>query len=149
MNKKSMNEIDHVTTLFIEKHNISNLASDEDSVLMKKLIIELYTNIMSTSEWWVMTEQRNNEDSETTNIILSIIDQFIISSFHHFIISSIHQFIRTIRTIRYGWSKNNPFCDKNLLMLLNVHKSTVNSEICIHPDKMQSRIQLKISHMLW
>jgi hypothetical protein len=50
MNKKSMNEIAHVTTLFIENHNVSNLASDEDSVLVRKLIIELYTSIMSTSE---------------------------------------------------------------------------------------------------
>jgi hypothetical protein len=45
-----MNEIAQVTTLFIEKLNVSNLASDEDSVLVRKLIIELYTSIMSTSE---------------------------------------------------------------------------------------------------
>jgi hypothetical protein len=50
MNKKSMNEISHVTTLFIEKYNVSNLASDEDSVLVAKLIIELYASIMSISE---------------------------------------------------------------------------------------------------
>jgi hypothetical protein len=51
----------------------SNLASDEDSVLVRKLIIELYTSIMSTSEWWlsnVTSEQRthrNNEHIGTTN----------------------------------------------------------------------------------
>jgi hypothetical protein len=50
MNRKSMNEIAHATRLFIEKHNVSNLTLDEDRVFVSKLIIELYTNIMSTSE---------------------------------------------------------------------------------------------------
>jgi hypothetical protein len=50
MNKKSINEIVHAMTLFIEKHNVSNLTSDEDNMLVNKLIIELYTSIMPTSE---------------------------------------------------------------------------------------------------
>jgi hypothetical protein len=50
MKRKSMNEIAHTTRLFIEKHNVSNLASGEDSVLVSMLIIELYEDIMSTSE---------------------------------------------------------------------------------------------------
>jgi hypothetical protein len=50
MNKKSMNDIAHATRLFIEKYNVSNLTSNEDNVLVSKLIIKLYTSIMSTSE---------------------------------------------------------------------------------------------------
>jgi hypothetical protein len=52
-----MNEIAHATSLFIEKHNVSNMASDEDSVLVSKLIIELYTRTMSTSEWLVISDE--------------------------------------------------------------------------------------------
>jgi hypothetical protein len=50
MNKKSMHEIAHAMRIFIEKHNVSNLASGEDSVLVSTMIIELYAGIMSTSE---------------------------------------------------------------------------------------------------
>jgi hypothetical protein len=55
MNKKSMNEIVHATRLEARGSssrsiNVSNLGSDEDSVLVSKLIIELYTSIMSISE---------------------------------------------------------------------------------------------------
>jgi hypothetical protein len=125
MNQKSINKIAHVTTLFIEKHNVLNLASDEDSVLVSKLIIELYTSMMSTSEWWL--NKGTMKTAEQLDTILSI---------------------RTIRTIWDGGSKNNTFCDKNLLMIFNVHKSIVKSKICIHLDEMQSRIQLKIDYIL-
>jgi hypothetical protein len=50
MNQKSMNEIPHATRLFIEKHNVSNVSSDEDSAPVNMLIIEFYAGIMSTSE---------------------------------------------------------------------------------------------------
>jgi hypothetical protein len=35
MNQKFMNEIAHAIALFIEKHNVSNLASDEESMLVE------------------------------------------------------------------------------------------------------------------
>jgi hypothetical protein len=51
MNQKFMNEIVHATRLFIEKHNVSNQTSDEESAFVSKLIIELYPSIISTPEW--------------------------------------------------------------------------------------------------
>jgi hypothetical protein len=150
MNKKSMNEIAHTTRLIIEKHNVSNLTSDEDNVLVSKLIVvELHPSIMSTSEWWLNkeTKEQINEGTKKRRNNRTIGHNFK----HHQSIYQNHQNHQNhqlIRTIRNEREKNNPFCDKNLLMLFNVYKSTVNSEICIHPDEMQSNKQLKIDYML-
>jgi hypothetical protein len=78
--------------------NVSNVASDENSVFVSKLIIEFYTSIMPISEWRLNKEikkQRNKETKKQKNKgTTSTAEQL------YTILSIINRFIRTIRTIR-------------------------------------------------